>query len=150
VDPERRRTRNSASGFSRADAVLPAEFKRDQVEEITQRTRIWSRTCTEIQGLLGRGDAAEQRELRAQRRAELSKILSRKELEEYDLRNSQVAQQMQWEMRSFDPNEAEFRAFTNGSAMDEKTRHVSIRGQEAQEKNNARARDGRAIEGGAR
>jgi hypothetical protein len=142
VDPEKEK--NKELGLpdyrERMMSYLP-EYKRDQVEEITQRYQdLEQDSRRKYKGYWGEETQAEQRELRAQRRAELAKILTPQELEEYDLRNSQVAQQMQWEMRTFDPSEAEFRSvYKAKAAMDEKTGGTWLdpEDKEAQEKYNA-------------
>ncbi len=48
-------------------------------------------------------------QLRLQQREEMAKLLTPQELEEYELRTSDTASGMRWEMREFSPTEAEFR-----------------------------------------
>ena len=58
-------------------------------------------------------DQDTQKELEALRkklRGELATVLTPEQLEEYELRSSDTAQNMRWELSSFEPDEAEFRA----------------------------------------
>ncbi len=48
--------------------------------------------------------------IRKKFRAELATVLTPEQLEDYELRNSETAQRMKWELSSFDPDEKEFRA----------------------------------------
>ncbi|EIQ01243.1 hypothetical protein OpiT1DRAFT_05816 [Opitutaceae bacterium TAV1] len=61
------------------------------------------------------------RYLEAEKRRELAGILTPAELREYDLRSSQTAQQLKWNLAAFSPAEEEFRALHElQSAFDEK------------------------------
>jgi hypothetical protein len=61
------------------------------------------------------------RYLEAEKRRELAGVLTPSELREYDLRSSQTAQQLKWNLAAFSPAEEEFRAIHElQSAFDEK------------------------------
>jgi hypothetical protein len=58
--------------------------------------------------------------LEKEKRADLVKLLTPQELEEYDLRSSNTASQLRFELATFNPTEAEYRAlFKLQSALDE-------------------------------
>jgi len=61
-------------------------------------------------GLMTDDDEARIRELRAEQRAELAKLLTPAELEEYDLRTSETASEMRTTLAAFKPTPEEFRA----------------------------------------
>jgi hypothetical protein len=61
-------------------------------------------------GYWGEETYAELKVVRDQRKAELAKLMTAQELEEFELRNSNTANQMGWEIREFDANEQEYRA----------------------------------------
>ena len=57
--------------------------------------------------------------IRKKFRAELATVLTPEQLEEYELRSSETAQRMKWELSSFDPDEKEFRAIHSYKQMQE-------------------------------
>jgi hypothetical protein len=90
-------------------AYLP-EDKRKQVEDIRQRFQDMEQAVYQkYKEYYGEEQRAEMETIKKQREAELAKILTPAELEEYKLRNSQVAQQMKWSLQAFEPSEQEFR-----------------------------------------
>lgn len=90
-------------------AFLPEE-KRKQAEDIRMRFQDMEQALYQkYNNYYGEERNAEFAEIAKQREAELAKLLSPYELEEYKLRNSQTAQQMKWELQSFEANEEEFR-----------------------------------------
>ncbi len=90
-------------------AYLPEE-KRRQVEDIRQRFQDMEQAMYQkYKEYYGEERMAEMEAINKQREAELAKILTPQEMEEYKLRNSQVAQQMKWSLQAFEPSEQEFR-----------------------------------------
>ncbi len=62
-------------------------------------------------GGIGDGDAMKNMaKVQREKEAELAKVLTPQELEDYNLRMSQTANMMRFQLASFDPNEQEFRA----------------------------------------
>ena len=88
---------------------LPEE-KRKQVEDIQQRFQDMEQAMYQkYKEYYGEERMAEMEAINKQREAELAKLLTPQEMEEYKLRNSQVAQQMKWSLQAFEPSEQEFR-----------------------------------------
>jgi len=91
-------------------AYLP-EAKRKQVQDIVQRFQdMEQETHQKYRNYYGEERATEMNEISRQRDAELAKLLSPQELEDYKVRSSQTAQQMKWNLAAFEPSEQEFRA----------------------------------------
>jgi hypothetical protein len=63
-----------------------------------------------IEGYMDQDSQAEMAAIRKKFRAELATVLTPEQLEDYELRSSETAQRMKWELSSFDPDEKEFRA----------------------------------------
>lgn len=82
------------------EAVVALQQKYAALEE-----EIYSRT----RGLFLDEDQAALQRLHQQREAELAQVLSPGELEDYQLRNSETAQNMRGQLDGFDPTEEEFR-----------------------------------------
>lgn len=103
-------------------AYLP-EAKRKQVEDIRQRFQDMEQALySKYKEYYGEERNLETAEINRQRMAELAKILTPQELDEYKLRNSQTAMQMKHDLQAFEPNEQEFRAmFKVREAYDEAT-----------------------------
>ena len=91
-------------------AFLPEE-KRQSVAEILARFRdLEARLKLEGQEFQDSAAGGEQlRQLRERQRAELAQVLTPAELENYDLRHSDLARQMRHDLVGFNPSEAEFR-----------------------------------------
>jgi len=90
-------------------AYLPEE-KRKQVDDIRQKFQdLEQGLYKKYKEYYGEERVAEMAAINKQREAELAKILTPAEMEEYKLRNSQVAQQMKWSLQAFEPSEQEFR-----------------------------------------
>jgi len=84
---------------------------REKVSDIQERFQeAQSDIYAKANGYIDQDTQAELAVLRRKQREELAKILSPEQLEEYELRSSETAQRMKWELAWFDPNEKEFRA----------------------------------------
>lgn len=89
---------------------LPKEA-RDKVSEMQQRFQEeQSDFYAKVEGYMDQDSQAELAAIRKKFRAELATVLTPEQLEDYELRNSETAQRMKWELSSFDPDEKEFRA----------------------------------------
>ena len=102
------------SGYSdwteRMFGSLPKEA-RDKVSEMQQRFQEeQSDFYAKVDGHIDQDSQAELAAIRKKFRAELATVLTPEQLEDYELRNSETAQRMKWELSSFDPDEKEFRA----------------------------------------
>ena len=90
-------------------AFLPAE-KQQSVRSVTDKydeleQEIYSRS----RGLMLDEDQEALKQLQRQRRAELAAVLTPEELDEYDLRHSETANNMRTQLAGFQPTEDEFR-----------------------------------------
>ena len=86
------------------------EDKRQQAQDIQDKFQdLEQDVYSKYKGYYGEEVQADLKEIRNQRKAELAKFLTPYEMDEYELRQSHVAQQMQWETRTFNPDEQEFR-----------------------------------------
>ncbi|HSH94311.1 MAG TPA: hypothetical protein VK968_09205 [Roseimicrobium sp.] len=94
--------------------------KREQLQKITQKfSEMEQAVYRKSEGRVEAEDEAELKKIRDQRRAELAQVLTPQELFEYELRSSQTASQMKYDLGAFDPSEAEFRKiFEFKSAFD--------------------------------
>ena len=114
LGPEVERERKLISGLpdwrGRSLAYLP-EAKRDQVIELQDKfeelEQVVSRRSRE--GPLNAAWATGLQDLRAKQRGELASLLSPQELEEYDLRHSEISQRLRTDLTGFSPTEQEFR-----------------------------------------
>lgn len=100
---------NFNSAWEQALALLPLE-KRGPVR--AAQDRFWEKTETlrkRLDNLLLPEDAEEYRRLRAERVAELQKILTPLEFEEVEIRTSTTANTLKTELSAFQPSEQEFR-----------------------------------------
>jgi Spy/CpxP family protein refolding chaperone len=94
---------------------------RDKVSEMNERfqderTAFYAKT----EGYMDQDSQAEMAAIRKKFRAELATVLTPEQLEDYELRSSETAQRMKWELSSFDPDEKEFRAIhAHKQAMEE-------------------------------
>jgi hypothetical protein len=87
------------------------EDKRAQVLQLQEQYGALENSVSEqAYGLMTSADAARVRELRAEQRAELAKLLTPEELEQYDLRTSQTATEMRTTLAAFKPTAEEFRS----------------------------------------
>ncbi len=84
---------------------------RDKVSEMHERFQD-ERTAfyAKNDGYMDQDSQAELAAIGKKFRAELATVLTPEQLEEYELRSSETAQRMKWELSSFDPDEKEFRA----------------------------------------
>lgn len=112
VDVEKlRRERQGYPDYEELRLAYMPEEKRKQVEDIRQKYQDMEQAMyKKYKDYYGEERSAEMEALNKQREAELAKILTPTELEEYKLRNSQVAQQLKWNLSAMDPSEQEFRA----------------------------------------
>lgn len=91
-------------------AYLPEE-KRKQVEDLRQKYQDMEQVLHfKYKDYYGEERTAEMENIRQQREAALAKILTPTELDEYNLRNSQVALHMKGSLSAMEPSEQEFRA----------------------------------------
>lgn len=100
---------NFNTAWEEALALLPLE-KRGPVR--AAQDRFWERTETlrkRLDNLLLPEDAEEYRRLRAERVAELQKILTPLEFEEVEIRTSTTSKNLKTELNAFLPSEQEFR-----------------------------------------
>lgn len=89
---------------------LPKET-RDKISEMQQRFQEeQSEIYAKADGYIDQDTQADLAALRKKHRAELATILTPEQLEEYELRSSETAQRMRWELSAFEPDEKEFRA----------------------------------------
>jgi hypothetical protein len=90
-------------------AFLPSE-KQDAVQAIHDKyTALEEEIYTRARGLFLDEDQADLQKLQKQREAELAQMLSPEELEDYQIRNSETAQNLRTQLTGFEPNEEEFR-----------------------------------------
>lgn len=110
-------------------AYLPEE-KRKPVEDIRQRFQdLEQATHQKYKEYYGPERNQELAEINRQREAELAKLLTPLELEEYKLRHSQTAMQMKYDLQAFEPSEQEFRAlFKTREAYDVATANFRFGG----------------------
>lgn len=95
--------------YERMSSFLPKE-KRDPVRELVQKySDLEQDIYRKSDGRVDSEDAKELLKVRNDRRAELAKLLTPQELLEYELRSSQTASQMRYDLTAFEPNEDEFR-----------------------------------------
>ncbi|MDB6121974.1 MAG: hypothetical protein JWQ71_967 [Pedosphaera sp.] len=111
VDPQKEKNKlNGVPDYNEQMYSFLPEEKRQVVQDIQERFQdLEQEVYRKYKGYYGEEVQAETREIRKQRKAELAQLLTPYELDEYELRNSNVAQQMQWETRSFNADEQEFR-----------------------------------------
>ena len=84
---------------------------RERITEMRERFQeAQSEIYAKANNYIDQDTQAELAALRRKHRNELAAVLSPEQLEEYELRSSEIAQRMKWELASFDPNEKEFRA----------------------------------------
>lgn len=84
--------------------------KRDQLQEIQERFQdLQQEVHRKARGYFSEEDQAEIQKIERQRRDEIAKVLSPQELQEYEMRNSQTAQNLKWQLEGFDASEKEFR-----------------------------------------
>lgn len=109
MDEETRKLSGFADYYERTSGFLPKE-KRETVRELVQKfSDLEQDVYRKSDGRVDSEDAKELLKIRNDRRAELAKLLTPQELLEYELRNSQTASQMRYDLTAFEPNEEEFR-----------------------------------------
>jgi len=90
-------------------AFLPAE-KQDAVQAVHDKyAALEEDIYSRARGLFLDEDQAELHKLQRQREAELAQVLSPEELEDYQIRNSETAQNLRTQLTGFQPSEEEFR-----------------------------------------
>lgn len=98
---------------------IPKEL-REKVLELQQRFQeAQAEIRAKAEGYIDEEARTEIAALRRKMREDLAKILSPEQLEEYELRNSEIAQQMRWELGWFEPSENEFRAIHSAKQIQE-------------------------------
>jgi len=84
---------------------------RDKISDMQERFQEeQSAFYAKVDGYIDQDSQAELATIRKKFRAELATVLTPEQLEDYELRSSETAQRMKWELSSFDPDEKEFRA----------------------------------------
>lgn len=112
VDVEKiRRERQGLPDYEALRFPFLTEEKRKQVQDVYQRFQDQEQALyTKYRDYFGEERNAEFQAINKQREAELAKILTPYELEEYKLRQSNTSQQLRWSTQAFEPSEQEFRA----------------------------------------
>lgn len=88
---------------------LPAE-KQEAVQAVHDRyAALEEEIYSRARGLFLDEDQAELHKLQKQREAELAQVLTAEELEDYQIRNSETAQNLRTQLTGFQPSEEEFR-----------------------------------------
>jgi hypothetical protein len=125
-----RRERQGIPDYEAARTAYLPEEKRKPAEEIRQRFQdLEQATYQKYRDYYGPERTAELAEINKQREAELSKLLTPTELEEYKVRTSQTATQMKYDLAAFEPSEQEFRAlFKAREAYDQATMNLRFGG----------------------
>ena len=92
------------------NATLSQE-KKDRIQEINEKYQdLQQEVHRKARGYHDEDVQNELKEIEKQKRAELGKVLSPLELEEFDVRSSQLSQELRWQLEGFDASEQEFRA----------------------------------------
>ncbi len=108
-EEEARKLYGGTDYYERMSGFLPKE-KRESVRELVQKfSDLEQDVYRKSDGHMDAEDAKELLKIRNDRRAELAKVLTPQELLEYELRNSQTASQMRYDLTAFEPSEEEFR-----------------------------------------
>ena len=117
-----------ANPFERMLEFLPSG-KQTQVMELEQKYS--AKLMKSMDGGAGFGDTDGMKnmlKIQKEKEAELGKLLTPTELEDYNLRMSQTANMMRFQLTSFDPSEQEFRtAFAVKKKFDDEFGFVGIR-----------------------
>ena len=122
------------------DSFLTAE-KQEQVRGLTEKyDDLEQEVYWRSRGLMGPEDQEALKELQRQRRAELVTLLSPEELENYDLRHSETANNMRMQLAGFQPSEEEFRRlFSLQRSFDESFSEAMLSGDPAAMRARAKA-----------
>ena len=112
------------SGYPDHTERMYGKLDKEQREKISDMQQKFQEEQSAIyakaDGYVGQDTQAELEALRKKHRAELATVLTPEQLEEFELRSSQVSQRMKWELSSFEPDEKEFRAIhAHKQAMEE-------------------------------
>ena len=106
-----RRERQGLPDYEALRYPFLTEEKRKQAQDIWLRFQdLEQEIHTKYRNYFGEERNAELQAINKQREAELAKLLTPYELEEYKLRQSSTAQQLRWSMQAFEATEQEFRA----------------------------------------
>jgi hypothetical protein len=115
---ENRKTEQSLNQSDPRLAFLP-EAKRAELQALEDRyvqlERDLYRNC---KGVTTPGDRNALEGLHQQKANELKALMTPEEMTEYDIRNSPSAQRLRWDLDSFQPSEAEFRAIYQAQAAE--------------------------------
>lgn len=99
---------------------------REKVTELQQRFQeAQADIYAKADGYIDQDTQAELAALRRNHRDELAKVLSPEQLQEYELRSSETAQRMKWELAWFEPSEKEFRAIHAFKQASEEASYVN-------------------------
>ncbi|KAF0176342.1 MAG: hypothetical protein FD161_3128 [Limisphaerales bacterium] len=108
-EEEARKLYGGTDYYERMSGFLPKE-KREGVRELVQKfSELEQDVYRKSDGRPDSEDSKELLKIRNERRAELAKLLTPQELLDYELRSSQTASQMRYDLTAFEPNEDEFR-----------------------------------------
>lgn len=108
-EEEARKLYGGTDYYERMSGFLPKE-KREGVRELVQKfSELEQDVYRKSDGRPDSEDSKELLKIRNERRAELAKLLTPQELLEYEVRSSQTASQMRYDLTAFEPNEDEFR-----------------------------------------
>ncbi|MEY4488799.1 MAG: hypothetical protein RIQ79_1307 [Verrucomicrobiota bacterium] len=106
-DPDRNANKNP--WLERQYGFLPTE-KRDSLQKLEQDyNELSGELQQETQGFQTPADREKARFIAAEKRRDLAALLTPEELKDYELRNSQTAQQLRWRMTQMDATEQEYR-----------------------------------------
>ena len=110
IEEESRKLYGGNDFYERSFGFIPKE-KREQVRTVQESySEMEQEIYRKAGGFIDGDTQLELRKIAKARSAELAKILTPEELEQYELRSSNTANQMRWGLKSFDPTEEEFRS----------------------------------------
>ncbi|MEJ0090368.1 MAG: hypothetical protein WDM80_11575 [Limisphaerales bacterium] len=109
-DQQRAKDTGSEDWIEKLNGFIPKEL-RQQVQDINQRmNEDKQQIYADNEGYMDQDSQADLRKIEKKYHDEMAKILTPEQLMEWDLRNSDTANQLKNDLSAFDPNEDEFRA----------------------------------------
>ena len=110
LGPDPDRSANAHPWLERQYGFLPSD-KRESLQKLEQDyNELSGELQQETQGFQTPADKEKARFIAEEKRRDLAALLTPEELKDYDLRNSQTAQQLRWRMTQMDATEQEYRA----------------------------------------
>ena len=110
IEEEARKLYGGYDYYERTFGFIPKE-KREQVRSVQEKfSELEQDIYRKAGGFIDADTQLELRKIAKARSAELAKILTPEEMEQYNLRSSNTANQMRWGLKSFEPTEEEFRS----------------------------------------